>query len=329
MIDKTKLPKIPGTRGYDLTGIRFSKLVVLKRVENLGNHVRWLCQCDCGNTSVVSTTNLLSGHTTSCGCARKTKSGFRGEDITGMKFGRWTVLGFSGKQSYWTCQCECGTIKDVYKYSLLKGVSTSCGCYNKECLHARALSDKNNKIGKRFGKLLVIDWIPNKGWLCQCDCGNTTIVKARNLTSGNTQSCGCLRSKGEEKITKLLLENNIPFETQYKPNIYGNGKMAYDFFVDGRYLLEFDGPQHKGVFSGYFTKDNILQIMERDIIKNRWALEHGIPLYRIPYNFLNTLTIDDLDKEEFKVIEEGKIPQWILDASDNRETEEAQEEVNE
>lgn len=39
-------------------------------------------------------------------------------DLTGMKFGKWTVLGpaesYTCKDGYkWTCQCECGTIRDV------------------------------------------------------------------------------------------------------------------------------------------------------------------------------------------------------------------------
>lgn len=50
--------------------------------------------------------------------------------------------------------------------------------------------------GDRFGKLTVIG-VDHKGddrkwyYKCQCDCGNTTIVRSNALTSGNTQSCGC------------------------------------------------------------------------------------------------------------------------------------------
>jgi hypothetical protein len=33
--------------------------------------------------------------------------------------------------------------------------------------------------------------------------------------NGNTQSCGCLKSKGELKITQLLINMKIPFKTQY------------------------------------------------------------------------------------------------------------------
>ncbi|QQX25935.1 hypothetical protein [Heyndrickxia sporothermodurans] len=54
----------------DLTGKRFSKLKVLRRnlEKTNNNHTFWECQCDCGNTTVVDSSNLISGNTKSCGC---------------------------------------------------------------------------------------------------------------------------------------------------------------------------------------------------------------------------------------------------------------------
>ena len=52
----------------DLTGRRFGKLVVASRSESRNGRAFWLCLCDCGNTTKVSGSNLLSGHTSSCGC---------------------------------------------------------------------------------------------------------------------------------------------------------------------------------------------------------------------------------------------------------------------
>ena len=58
----------------------------------------------------------------------------------------------------------------------------------------------NKLTGKRFGKLIVLSFDESsrgKGrkWLCQCDCGNTRIIRAANLMSGCTISCGCERGK--------------------------------------------------------------------------------------------------------------------------------------
>ena len=59
----------------DLTGQRFGRLVVkelfARVIQPSGQlRVEWLCVCDCGEETVVSSGNLSSGHTTSCGCLR-------------------------------------------------------------------------------------------------------------------------------------------------------------------------------------------------------------------------------------------------------------------
>lgn len=60
----------------------------------------------------------------------------------------------------------------------------------------------DNMIGKRFGKLVVIDSAPayiapsggtHKKYVCVCDCGNTVSVLKEYLTSGRQKSCGCLK----------------------------------------------------------------------------------------------------------------------------------------
>jgi hypothetical protein len=51
----------------DLTGKRFGRLLVLKRAPGKPNKPRWLCLCDCGNTTTVAGLNLRLGHTRSCG----------------------------------------------------------------------------------------------------------------------------------------------------------------------------------------------------------------------------------------------------------------------
>lgn len=62
------------------------------------------------------------------------------KDLTGMKFGRWTVLcqaedhikANGEHEAMWACQCDCGTIKNVLGKSLKNGSSKSCGCLKTE-----------------------------------------------------------------------------------------------------------------------------------------------------------------------------------------------------
>ena len=74
----------------DLTGQRFGKLVVLYRVENtIHNEVQWLCQCDCGNTTIVTSGHLRSGGTKSCGCSWYRKPKYDGEGSYDSLYPTW------------------------------------------------------------------------------------------------------------------------------------------------------------------------------------------------------------------------------------------------
>lgn len=60
-------------REIDLTGQRFGRLTVVKKVgvKRVGQHSSksiWLCRCDCGNEKEVLRNSLVNGGTKSCGC---------------------------------------------------------------------------------------------------------------------------------------------------------------------------------------------------------------------------------------------------------------------
>lgn len=59
-------------QGYDITGQRFGKLVVLGKGESKGpGRTAWNCLCDCGNQKTIRGDALKSGYTKSCGhCMR-------------------------------------------------------------------------------------------------------------------------------------------------------------------------------------------------------------------------------------------------------------------
>lgn len=55
----------------DLTGVRFGSLLVTGYAGKRDGRYYWLCRCDCGNTAEIWQSNLLSGHTRSCGCLQR------------------------------------------------------------------------------------------------------------------------------------------------------------------------------------------------------------------------------------------------------------------
>ncbi len=60
---------------------------------------------------------------------------------------------------------------------------------------------------QRFGRLVAINPTDDRFnkyviWRCRCDCGNMIYVASKNLTSGATQSCGCLAKERSEERKK-------------------------------------------------------------------------------------------------------------------------------
>lgn len=143
-------------------------------------------------------------------------------DLTGQKFGRWTVLERAEKpanstssSAFWKCRCDCGTEKIISGNVLRQGKSKSCGCLNKE---PRA----KDLTGQRFGKLTVLKRAPRPDyatgldayWLCRCDCGKEKVIMGKSLRNGKTITCGChcdkvtdLTGRKFGKLTVLKLDS--------------------------------------------------------------------------------------------------------------------------
>lgn len=107
----------------------------------------------------------------------------------------------ANRRKRWKCRCTaCGniTIKTssyINNYHLQGKASCGCVVRNEKRSH-----DVVDMTGKRIGKLVVIKRVENDKeghaqWLCQCDCGNTTIATGKSLRNGNKRSCGCLQSE--------------------------------------------------------------------------------------------------------------------------------------
>lgn len=59
------------------------------------------------------------------------------------------------------------------------------------------MASKLDLLGKKFGKLTVIEDTAGHMRLCRCDCGKEVKVRAYHLTHGEAKSCGC--SNGNTK----------------------------------------------------------------------------------------------------------------------------------
>lgn len=260
----------------------------------------WKCECQkCGNFLSVRTDNLKR---LPKGCPKCRYN----NNYIGRKFGRLTVIdkGHTDKcgHIYWLCKCECGNIKEISGTNLKEGKIQSCGCLHREITSTLNFIDL---VGQKFGKLTVIKRTNNIGtnvaWLCQCDCGNTTIVQSNNLRSGHTISCGCIKSKGELLIRQLLIKLNYNFITEYKFSNLPNRR--FDFYLpEFNTCIEYDGKQHFNFIDVWHrTQEKFEYAIQRDKEKTEYCKQNNIRLIRIPYydyDKLNENYLDKIIKEE-------------------------------
>lgn len=66
-----------------------------------------------------------------------------------------------------------------------------------------------NLSGKKYNRLTFIQYLrpqhPRRSiWLCYCDCGKEIEVRADQVISGNTKSCGCLNTETRVKTGKHI-----------------------------------------------------------------------------------------------------------------------------
>lgn len=153
----------------DLTGQTIGEWTVIERAEDSETrHVRWLCECSCGNRQLVYRQSLRSGGSTNCGCLNKSnpKNPTALIDLTGLTFGRWTVIDRyedKGKAQRWKCVCACGTEKLVNGNHLKRGNTQSCGCLATE-----------RRIGNQHGRTHNLSHLPEyQSWLrAKSRCNN-------------------------------------------------------------------------------------------------------------------------------------------------------------
>lgn len=137
----------------------------------------YCCRCECGTEKEVYYRSLEMGLSQSCGCLRGELLRSKGEDLTGKKVGKLTVLyRDSGRDGYWVCECECGGRTSVIAKSLREGNTHSCGCIQREI----ASRTGTRTVGKNAEKQIAINMAYRT---------NFQVIENENLPKNNTSGC--------------------------------------------------------------------------------------------------------------------------------------------
>ena len=148
-----------------------------------------------------------------------------------------------------------------------------------------------DETGKIYGRLTVIERVKEQTgkarWICQCECGNITIVNGADLRTGSVLSCGCISSWGEQQILSILQNNNIAYkkEKTFADLISAKGgHPRFDFAIYNDNglccLIEYQGIQHYKDCGDFGSE----QRNNTDALKQEYCKARGIHLYEVRYD---------------------------------------------
>ena len=87
----------------DIVGLRFGTLVVKSKSHKKAlSGSMFECICDCGNEVIVARSSLISGHTKSCGCSRRT---FLNQQKPAKKHGGESIPGKNRRERLYMVWC--------------------------------------------------------------------------------------------------------------------------------------------------------------------------------------------------------------------------------
>jgi len=179
-------------------------------------------------------------------------------NLVGHRYGSLIIIeeipGGKGKARMVKCQCDCGNIITIRKYSLSSGKKIpSCGCCR--------LHKYDDLIGRKFGKLVVLELSSRQdcnGHIhriakCQCDCGKTTMSYLSSLLHRNVHSCGCDHNYG---LTSGANSNFFTGSGKISGTLIGLSKQNakkhnLEFTIDLQYLCNlFEKQKGRCAFTG-------------------------------------------------------------------------------
>lgn len=164
-----------------LTGRRFGKLVVIRATtKRKRRYIQWECTCDCGASKTVISSELLHGHTKSCGCLCREETGKR-----------FRTHGKSRSKAYWVWnsmiqRCQ-NKNRESYKYWGGLGV--------KVCKRWHTFENFLEDMGKPPPGRSLDRWPNNDGDYEPSNCRWATASEQRRNQRGYVEPksvlCGC------------------------------------------------------------------------------------------------------------------------------------------
>ena len=138
-------------------------------------------------------------------------------------------------------------------------------------------------------------------------CDNNHIVEISYTHFKSGKRCPkCQESRGERAIRKFLETSSDieSFISEHKfPDCKNINCLPFDFYVNDKFLIEFDGCQHFDAYDFFGGQKTLEETQKRDKIKTDYCRKNNIPLLRISYKHISKITdiikdfMDKLDED--------------------------------
>ena len=186
-----------------------------------------------------------------------------------------------------------------------------------------------DRTGERYGRLLVSEYYgkDQRGkhlWKCVCDCGNEKIVVGDNLSSGKSNSCGCLKKEFLSKKGNqfgLYSDRRLAiYRVQYSHLKRRHSKFSGEIFSFEEFVKKSESPCHycglewskeiqdrrnetikDGLFSDVVVKCNGIDRIDSEV---GYTSKNTVPCCKYCNTAKNTMT-----QQEFK--------RWIVRVYEN------------
>ena len=116
------------------TGRKYGRLTIIN-IDYTQKKSIAICKCDCGNIVRISKSDVVSGHTKSCGCLHREKtSKANTKDFTGyISLSGVEIINksYKNEKGVWIWNCRCPICKNIFEAlpaKIINNHTTSCGC---------------------------------------------------------------------------------------------------------------------------------------------------------------------------------------------------------
>lgn len=269
------------------------KFNILSEYINTKTYVKLKCN-DCGELIDMKPYNLLQGY----GCRKCNKRKRITNEEMDEIFKKEGYTRISGSLENVRSRINIRHDKCGHEYSVtfnnFKNNKRRCpyceGLVKKDIEYVRKFMEEN--YGDEY-KLLSDEYKNKDSKLkfLHSRCKNISEFTFNNIRNGKFSCQHCVKSSGEETVSRILESMNIDYTYQKKFEDCKNTKvLPFDFFIekDGKsYIIEYDGRHHFMPIYGDSYEEKITKMemtRKNDSIKNKFCEDNSIKLLRLKYS---------------------------------------------